>query len=302
MEEQAEYKTGIQDAMEMLGAGYEQPAIEIAPAHTVLERRGKEFQEVEKPAFVKISTGFKAEMKSIDEVALKVWLYISLCVNRYSGRANPGLRTIATECSLAVNTVRSAIERLEGEYNLLTVDRESKRYNIYEPLAFVSANRTDPGVSANDTPGETVSIEDKTVSIEGQSVSARVILNQRNQKNKNKKGDLVDGLLHFSKEAKKQDKGNVQDCQDRAERELRRLQFNLLGTRGPDRDRFIRFLQAEEKKFGRTIEAWVEWCFRDGFWPGKISSVHKVMELWLKAFELPQELSYDEQLAKAGYK
>ena len=117
-----------------------------------------------------------------------------------------------------------------------------------------------------------------------------------------KKGDLIDGMAFFAKEAEKQGKGDIQDHQDRAERELRRLQFNILGTRAPDRDRFIRFLQTEEKKHGRTIEAWVEWCFTDGFWPGKISSVNKVMELWLKAFEQPQALSFDEQLAKAGYK
>jgi hypothetical protein len=184
-EQQADHEVEqgeLSDAVEMLGKGYERAAVEIHPPSTVMERRGREFREVEHPAFVKISTAFKAEMKDVDEISLKVWLYISLCVNRYSGRANPGLRTIARDTSFAVNTVRAAIERLENEYNLLTVDREKQKYNIYEPLAFVSANRLDP-VSPDDTPAETVSVGAQTVSAKAETVSPRMILNQRNQKN-----------------------------------------------------------------------------------------------------------------------
>jgi hypothetical protein len=179
-EEQADY---ITEAMEMAGKGYEHPAVEITPPHAVIERRGKEFQEVITPAFVKISTGFKEEMAGIDEIALKVWLYIALSVNRYSGKANPGLRTIAAGTGFAINTVQSALKRLETDYNLLTVDRESRKYNIYEPLAFVSANKTTPisGVSPDDTVTETVSVEGESVSAKAPSVSPRMILNQINQ-------------------------------------------------------------------------------------------------------------------------
>jgi hypothetical protein len=196
-EERGEYKVGsdteIQDAMDMLGKGYDRPSVIITPPHVTMERRDNAFKEVIVPAFVKISTDFKSELATIDEVALKVWLYIALSVNRYSGKANPGLRTISAGTGLAINTIRAALERLEEKYNLLTVDRESRKYNIYEPLAYVSANRTDPQVtvSSADTPpvgdesvsvlDESVSVEPESVSVLDESVSARVILNQRNQ-------------------------------------------------------------------------------------------------------------------------
>jgi DnaD/phage-associated family protein len=185
-----------QDAMEMLGKGYEHPSVVIEPPHVTMERRDNAFKEVITPAFVKISTDFKDELATIDEVALKVWLYIALSVNRYSGKANPGLRTIAKGTGFAINTIQAALKRLETTYNLLTVDRESRKYNIYEPLAFVSANRNTPSlsVSADDTPqvggdesvsndAESVSVEPESVSVLDESVSARVILNQRNQNN-----------------------------------------------------------------------------------------------------------------------
>lgn len=180
-EKQSDYVT---DALEMIGAGYDHPSIEIEAPRTVLERRQGRMQEVERAAFVKISTAFKPEMKDIDEIALKVWLYIALSVNRHSGKANPGLRTIAEECGFAVNTVRGAIERLEEKYNLLIVHKGERRYNIYEPVAFISANRNEP-VSPDDTDTKTVSFERKTVSPDDKTVSARVILNQINQSNQN---------------------------------------------------------------------------------------------------------------------
>ena len=110
--------------------------------------------------------------------------------------------------------------------------------------------------------------------------------------NKPKKGDLVDGWLHFQKEGQK---NNLKNIQDRAESALMRLQYNMVGTKATERDRFLRFLKAEEEQ-GRTIEQWVEWCFADGFWPGKLSSVHKVMELWPRAFSQPEVIDKRHEL------
>jgi len=107
-----------------------------------------------------------------------------------------------------------------------------------------------------------------------------------------KQGDLVDGWLHFQKEGQK---NNLKNIQDRAESALMRLQYNMVGTKAAERDRFLRFLKAEEEQ-GRTIEQWVEWCFADGFWPGKLSSVHKVMELWPRAFSQPEVIDKRHEL------
>jgi DnaD/phage-associated family protein len=195
MEAKAEYNTGdLEDALDMLGEGYNHPSLEIHPPGEFISRRNGRLGTEKIPAFVKISTGFKKEMAGIDEISLKVWLFIALSVNRDTGKAFPGLRTIATGTGFSVNTIRAAIERLETKYALLVVDRETKRYNIYEPLDFVSANRTPIyGVSPADTVVETVSLGDETVSPKPQTVSLETqtvlkcrvndSLNQRNQRN-----------------------------------------------------------------------------------------------------------------------
>jgi hypothetical protein len=143
--------------------------------------------EVKKPAFVKLSTAFKSELKGISGDALKVWMFIALSINRKTGKANPGLRTIAEETGLAVNTVQDRLRELEG-LNLLVVDRQSRRYNQYESPEYVSANRAEPTVSPDDTDGSTVSNSSATVSNSGQTVSTvrgKNLLNQINQSNQN---------------------------------------------------------------------------------------------------------------------
>jgi DnaD/phage-associated family protein len=176
-EQQGNY---ITEAMGMMGAGYDHPALEIEQERAVITRRNGKLTEEIRPAFVKISTAFKAEMKDIDPIALKVWLYIALSVNRRTGKAYPGLRKISEDCDLAINTIQSALVRLEG-LQLLTVDRQSKRFNLYEPVDYVSANKADPSVSADDTDTQTVSDELQTVSVSSKTVSPRMIHNQSNQ-------------------------------------------------------------------------------------------------------------------------
>jgi hypothetical protein len=163
-----EVEESVENALEMLGAGYE-PTIEIESQRTVTERRGGKLIEADRPAFVKIYTNFKQEMKDIDSDALKVWLFIALSVNRFSGEAHPGLRAISDGVGLAVNTVRAAVERLENEYNLLQVEREGGKSNKYYPADYVSANRE--GVSRGDTVPETVSKNTGTVSKTSETVS-----------------------------------------------------------------------------------------------------------------------------------
>jgi len=181
----------ITDALEMMGQGY--ASIEIEQAKTVISRRAGRMVSEDRPAFVKVSTAFKQELSVISGDALKVWLFIALSINRNTGKANPGLRTIAESVNLAVNTVQKALKELEG-MELLTVDREAKRYNIYETPEYISANKAEPTVSNGDTPSESVSNDGQTVSNSEQSVSPSVILNQINQN----KPDLLDAEIHFN--------------------------------------------------------------------------------------------------------
>jgi len=198
MEEQADY---ITKANEMLGKGYEQPSVEIEKERTVIERKRGELKEVDRPAFVKIYTSFKDELKDLDPKSLKVWLFIALSINRNTEKANPGLRTIAKWLGMGVNTVQECLKDLE-EKNLLIVDRKSRKYNLYETPEYVSANKNDPRtVSGSDTVAETVSERDTTVSENAQTVSDIRIHNQSNQSNQ-KRGDLLDGILELTMKPK----------------------------------------------------------------------------------------------------
>ena len=89
------YDAEAVEAMEMLGKGYDHPAVEIEQERTVIQRRAGKLESIDRPAFVKISTAFKQELATISGDALKVWLFISLSINRHTNKANPGLRTIA---------------------------------------------------------------------------------------------------------------------------------------------------------------------------------------------------------------
>ena len=190
----------ITEAEEMLGSGYE--SVRIEPERSVIRRINGKMESYDLPAFVKISTSFKSELAEISGDALKVWHFIALSINRNTGKANPGLRTIAENVKLAVNTVQKCLQELEN-LNLLTVDRQSRKYNIYETPEYVSANKAEPTVSNRDTDAETVSNSKETVSNFSETVSPSVILNQKNQSNQNKpKGDLVD--LELAKLAKTQ--------------------------------------------------------------------------------------------------
>lgn len=138
MEDQSEYVT---DALEMIGKGYE-PSIEIEEQRTVTERRGGRLVEVERTAFVKLYTSFKKELKEIDGDALKIWLFLALSINRNTKDAAPGLRKIASETDISINTVRTKIEYLESK-GLLDVVREEGATNRYHPADYATVSKTD---------------------------------------------------------------------------------------------------------------------------------------------------------------
>lgn len=161
-ETQSDYVT---EAMELLQG----VTLEISEPQKVVERRGGKLVESDRPAFVKIYTDFKDELKNIDGDALKVWLFLALSINRYTKDARPGLRKIAEKTGLAVNTVRGAIERLETKYNLLDVEKEDGKGNQYHPSDYVSVSKDT--VSNRDTVTQTVSKSSGTVSKTAVTVS-----------------------------------------------------------------------------------------------------------------------------------
>jgi DNA-binding transcriptional regulator YhcF (GntR family) len=176
-EDRPDYMADTQDAMEMLGAGYETP-LEIHPQSTVIRRRGFEMTEEVVPAFVKISTGFKKELREIDATALKVWLFIALSINRNSENAHPSLETLAKNCGMGENTVIRAVRYLESA-GLLSVSRANRKVNIYSIPEYVSANQK--STSKTEADNKTTSVNQKTASQTYKTTSAYGRSNQINQ-------------------------------------------------------------------------------------------------------------------------
>ena len=186
-EQQEEY---ITDAKEMLGAGYQPPAIIEQPRSRMVLREtlGEEWTV----AWVKLSTAFKPHIKNLRGAPLAVWLYISLSINE-KGVAFPGIRTIAEDTGYSHQGVLDAIKELEGK-GYLHVRRGERRFNIYEP-EFAAIGRTNE-------PSETVNLVESSklsqVSTPNESSflpneSSGLDLNKKNKKEQ----DLVD--LELSK-------------------------------------------------------------------------------------------------------
>jgi hypothetical protein len=191
-EEQQEY---ITEAIDMLGKGYE-PTIEIEAPRKVTTRRGGKLLEEDRPAFVKIYTDFKQELKDIKGDDLKVWLYLALSVNRFTDDARPGLRKIAEDTGLAVNTVQGCLDRLE-ESNLLDIERKDGKRNVYRPSDYVSAKKET--VSNFDTVPQTVSKSEATVSNSNKTVSTqyRKTAQPEEPDTLTRERDLLDATIDF---------------------------------------------------------------------------------------------------------
>ena len=146
---------------EALGLLTGEPSAEIQSPHQVTERKDGRLVEVERSAFVKLFTSFKKELKTIDGDALKIWIYLALSVNRHTKTASPGLRRIAEDCGMSVNTVRKHVESLDTA-GLLESEKEDGKSTSYRPADYVSVSKFDtPTVSKNDG---TVSKNEPTVS------------------------------------------------------------------------------------------------------------------------------------------
>lgn len=271
-----------------------EPSLTIEPERVIAERRDGEFREVVVPAFVKVSTAFKSELKIISAPALKVWLYIALSINRATGKANPGLRTIADALGVGVNTVQECLVELEG-MGLLTVDRQSRKFNIYEPLGYVSANRNET-VSERDTDSASVSETPESVSENGESVSASQILNQRNQREpentaRTSNFGLDWKLLHGEKITKEDLKSGKEAEIEAVVVEMERA-FKSNFNRTPKVQSVARFI-LERKRAGEEFDQFAQWAKRDDFNASRLyeysEQPDKIRTRWPQAFSQETE-------------
>lgn len=122
----------IDDANEMIGKGYLEPAAILqAPTTQRVMDAKPGYSDKETAAWIKLSTSFKPHIKTLKGAPLAVWLYLSLSINRH-GVAFPSIQTLMDDLDYARQTILDAIVTLEN-LGYMTVNRGEKRYNIYSP-------------------------------------------------------------------------------------------------------------------------------------------------------------------------
>lgn len=193
----------VKEAEQMLGKGYDQPTVIIEPPRKVTARHNGRMVEVEEPAWVKFSTDFKAELKTLDEYSLKVFLYIGLSVNWQTGQAFPGTRLIAADTGMNKDTVTKAVENLEN-LGFLTIQKREGTSNIYTPTRYISIGtvrpeRTPTAPEVGDCPTESGDCP-----TEGGGLSDGSLSNLHNKNNKKNKRNLVDAKASEPAESKPQ--------------------------------------------------------------------------------------------------
>ena len=131
----------ISDAMEMMGAGYDQPAAVIDPPRTVNALRENGLFEYQVWGWVKMSAKFIAHINKLRGSKLSTWLVISLSIDE-SGECDLSAPEISKLTGYSVSETRAAISELGGMGYLAIQKREGKR-SIYGP-AFVARSKNNP--------------------------------------------------------------------------------------------------------------------------------------------------------------
>lgn len=145
-----EIEESLENALEMMGKGYEPAAIIEQPRQRLILREG--LGEEWTVAWVKLSTAFKPHIKELKGSPLAVWLFISLSINKH-GVAFPSIQKIADETGYSRQGVMDAVAVLE-EKGYLKVRRGERRFNLYEP-EFAAIGKTNE-------PSETVNLVDSS--------------------------------------------------------------------------------------------------------------------------------------------
>lgn len=129
-EEKGDYKIEAEEALEMLGAGYEQPAAIIDPSRTVRALHGGGLVEYRVWGWVKTSARFRAHIKILRGAKHDIWHYLALGVNE-NGECRETIKQICEGTGYSHTEVINTLRELD-EMGYLSVQKNSKG-NIYTP-------------------------------------------------------------------------------------------------------------------------------------------------------------------------
>jgi DNA-binding transcriptional regulator GbsR (MarR family) len=182
------YKTEAEEALDMLGKGYDaQPAAIIESPRDVLSLQDKGLVDYKVWGWVKLSAKFRPHIKLLRGAKVSVWLCIALSIDE-DGKFSATLKELQELTGYSHTEILASIKELEG-MGYLSVNRGGRK-NLYEPN-FAARGENNPKESllkkVESTPQHQV---DSTPSVEKPQSSIKEL-----------KESLTDEQLKFLKKA-----------------------------------------------------------------------------------------------------
>lgn len=266
MEDRPEY---LDDALAMIGKGYE-----IHPPTNVIQEGDDGLpEERTDEAWIKISTAFLRTMKKLRGAKLAVWMAIALRINeKYV--SFPSIKKIQDDTGLSNREVISTVKELE-EMGYLKV-RRGGTHNTYYVKMFAGFGASDPILPGSEESSPVNSATSVVNSVNASPVKSSLKQEEREQNKRvpEKKGDILDGILAYSKK------------DDEVEQVLIALEVGLR----VNIDRSLKNQQVAKRivKDGRPVERWLAWVKSDE-WRlahlGIYRNMERVWGEWPQAFE-----------------
>lgn len=145
-EQEAVYKTETQEALEMLGVGYDkkQPSVIIQPKRKATALMEGGLAEYDVWGWVKVSANFINHIQKLSGANLKCWLVISLAIDEF-GKCKLTIKQLQLLTKLSHTEVINSTKELE-EMGYLNIKRNA-RGNEYEPVFVARGVGNDPSES-----------------------------------------------------------------------------------------------------------------------------------------------------------
>ena len=211
----------------------------------------------------------------------------------------PAVETIAKKTGYSQRSVQRTTHSLEEKGYLIADGKGPKGTNKWKyGRGDILSGVTDEaqGVTSETERGDIAVSPEPSLTIKEPSLSERKKeAEERKTKQRAAKGDVVDLFIQMSPALKEQEQ-----MRQRVENALHR-NLDWDSARSPWNG-YEKKLVRREKDNSQTIEGFMEWFNSDEFRKNGVIYLNptKIEDWWLQAFETT--LSYDEQLAKAGYK
>lgn len=200
-EEKPDYKTEVEEALSMLGVGYDknEPAVVIEKPRKDLALYDGSLADYKVWGWVKKSAKFIFHVRRLRGAKLSIWEIVALSIDE-NGESALSLKDLVTLTGYSRSEVSESLKELE-EMGYLTVQKETGKKSIFKP-SFAARGESLP----SEEPVQFLDGSTRPVSTHrypSSSPEEKIVPSSRELKELIKQADqTVDGFLHFEKLAK----------------------------------------------------------------------------------------------------